>query len=170
MNNWTLLERIHFITVGTENRRHCKTLAKRVSPWLVLFKMIAVMIRKVNYVIFFGLLYSTRYSEGVFRSSCRRNSLMVATDIDKQLARTAHDIISEKYAHSLLICGRLCITEEQCRSINYKAISSPDEKNCQLLAITKSNASSVVTNANGWIHYEHVLQVLYNVVLNITTK
>ena len=93
---------------------------------------------------------------------------MKVTDRDKQLVRTPQDIISEQYADSLPICVRRCTKEEQCRSINYKAISSPNEKNCQLLAIKKSNASSVVTNAIGWIHYEHVSQVSYNVVLNIT--
>ena len=84
---------------------------------------------------------------------------MVGTDIDKRLTREAKDIISEKYTGSLLICAKLCITEEQCRSINYKAKLFPNEKNCQLLAITKSNASSVVKNAIGWTHYEHVSQV-----------
>ena len=93
---------------------------------------------------------------------------MKATDRDRQLVKTSQDIISEQYADSLPICVRSCTKEEQCRSINYNAISSPNEKNCQLLAITKSNVSSVVTNAIGWIHYEHVSQVSYNVVLNIT--
>ena len=93
---------------------------------------------------------------------------MKAIERDKQLVRTPQDIISEQYADSLPICVRSCTRKEQCRSINYKAISSPNEKNCHLLAVTKSNASSVVTNAIGWIHYEHVSQVSYNVVHNIT--
>ena len=122
--------------------------------------------QEVAFLILFSLFHSFQPSEGIFRSVCRRDSLMKVTERDKQLVRTPQDIISEQYADSLPICVRSCTKEEHCRSINYKAKSLPNEKNCQLLAITKSNASSVATNALGWIHYEHVSQVLCSVLFH----
>lgn len=85
---------------------------------------------------------------------------MKATDRGKKLGRTQEDITAETHAPNLPRCVRVCTLTENCRSINYrKEFASKDEKNCQALAITKSNASVVLSDATGWIHYEHVSAV-----------
>ena len=114
----------------------------------------------VKSLILFILFYMCSESSCVFRSACRRDTLMKATDRDKKLERTAQDIISEIHAASLPLCVKKCTGEQNCRSVNYKkAFSSAAEKNCQTLGITKVDASVVLTNAAGWIHYEDVRQV-----------
>ena len=84
---------------------------------------------------------------------------MKATDRNRKLQRTPQDIIGEEHASSLPICVRNCARMENCRSINYKVSSSTSEMNCQFMAITKNTSSAVLSNANGWIHYEQIIQV-----------
>ena len=84
---------------------------------------------------------------------------MKVTDRGKRLERTASDVISSVNSPSLPFCVRSCTREERCTSINYKVTSTVGEKNCQILAISKSTASTKMSNATGWIHYEPITQV-----------
>ena len=111
----------------------------------------------------FFCFYGT--SESTHRSACRRDILMKATHRETKLERNASDVISTIHSPSLSVCVRRCVREERCRSINYKASSSAGEKNCQILAISNSTASTKISQATGWIHYEPITQVKSIIIL-----
>ena len=94
----------------------------------------------------------------IFRSSCRRDTLMKSTDRDKKLTGTAQDIISENHVAGARYCVRLCTKELGCVSVNFKVTgSSEQEINCQLLRFAKSEGA--LTGVPGWRHYEPVFHV-----------
>ena len=111
------------------------------------------------FVVLWISWFSSREAR-IFRSSCRRDTLMKSTDRDKKLTGTAQDIISENRVAGARYCVRLCTKELSCVSVNFKVTrSSEQEINCQLLRITKSEGEGTLTGASGWRHYEPVFQV-----------
>ena len=96
----------------------------------------------------------------IHRSRCRKDTLMKATDRDKKLTATASNIISRLHEKSLSLCTMKCVKNERCVSINYKkSFANGEEKNCELLDLNKTSSSVTLSNENGWIHYEPVIQV-----------
>ena len=99
---------------------------------------------------------STLCGGQVFRTACRRDTMMKATDRDKKMT----GLVAELNVAAVRYCVKGCTSNQNCLSINYQAVTTtPDEKNCQLLNLTKNSEGSSFTNATGWVHYEPVLQV-----------
>ena len=70
----------------------------------------------------------------VYRSSCRKDVLMKATDKNKKLVGSASNVISSFHAETLSLCTKKCIDASECKSQNYKKYASEEnEINCQLL-------------------------------------
>ena len=96
----------------------------------------------------------------IYRSECRKDTLMKATDRDKKLTATTANIISKLHEKSVSLCTIKCVKHERCLSINYKKnFANKEEKNCELLDVNKTSSSVTLSNENGWIHYEPVIQV-----------
>ena len=96
----------------------------------------------------------------IHRSICRRDVVFKAIDRDKKLTLNPSNILSTISASRLPLCTRHCTSTFNCRSLNYKQAQTA---NCQILDIDKSNASVVVENAIGWVHYEPVSMVRISV-------
>ena len=92
----------------------------------------------------------------IHRSNCRRDAVFKATDRDKRLTLSQSSIFSIVSTAKLALCVQHCTSTFNCRSINYKQAQT---ENCQILEFDKSNASAVVENATGWVHYEPISMV-----------
>ena len=115
-------------------------------------------IRFHSLYILIVLVFENLSAAKVHRSNCRRDVVFKATDRDKKLILNPHNILSTVSASRLPLCARQCTSTFNCRSINYKQAQAA---NCQILDIDKSNASVVVENAIGWVHYDPVSQVCF---------
>ena len=124
------------------------------------------MFSRIILLVYFYVIYLyTSLTEAasvidIHRSRCRKDTLMKATDRDKKLTATASNIISKLHEKSLSVCTMKCVKNERCVSINYKkSFANGEEKNCELLDVNKTSSSVTLSNENGWIHYEPVIQV-----------
>ena len=84
---------------------------------------------------------------------------MKVTDRESKLVRNSVDIIESSPANTLPKCVVKCTRNSNCKSINFKKVIMPNEKNCEVLGIAKSSTSSSIASTSGWIHYEPVVQV-----------
>ena len=119
---------------------------------------IVIPIRFQSLYILMVLVFQNLLAAKVYRSNCRRDVMFKATDRDKKLTLNPQKILSTVSASRLPLCARQCTSTFNCRSINYKRAQAA---NCQILDIDKSNASVVVENAVGWVHYDPVSQVSF---------
>ena len=114
----------------------------------------------ILYTGLFLVLYHSLVNSQIYRSSCRRDALMKATDRGKKLVGTASDIVSKLQSKDVRFCVKACSNETQCKTINFKnAFLSVQEDNCELLKITKDSTGPTLNQASDWIHYEPATQV-----------
>ena len=107
----------------------------------------------------------------IFRSSCRKDSLMKADGRDKRLVGSAHDIIAQVQVAGLRYCVKHCNGASTCLSVNYKQQSGgTQDPNCQLLKITRTSEDVSFEEAVGWVHYEPILQVNENKIFKLYSK
>ena len=79
-----------------------------------------------------------------------------ATDRDKKLAQDASNVVLVTTSQYLANCAKQCTSLKQSRSFNFKKTGN---SNCEILDIDKTNGSSRLENAPGWIHFEPISQV-----------
>ena len=92
----------------------------------------------------------------VYRSECRRDALLVATDRDKVLSQTVGGVLQTITNTTLPLCAKQCTGNNQCQSLNFKKAETSE---CETLSFNKTTAGAVIENKPGWIHYEPINQV-----------
>ena len=92
----------------------------------------------------------------MYRSECRRDALLVATDRDKVLSQNVGGVLQTITNTTLPICAKQCSGHNQCLSLNFKKAATSE---CEILGFNKTTAGAVIENKPGWIHYEPINQV-----------
>eukprot|EP00795_Rhopilema_esculentum_P011505 gene11505-21722_t len=122
------------------------------------FKAVCLQAAFLGLVLYSSIVVITATGK-IFRSSCRRDVLMNATARDKKLTGTLQNIIANIHVARSSLCVKKCIEASKCMTINYKKYSQQQEKNCELLDISRGNNSVALTPDVGWIYFEPVSQV-----------
>eukprot|EP00795_Rhopilema_esculentum_P001206 gene1206-15572_t len=91
----------------------------------------------------------------VYRSECRRDALLVATDRDKVVSQTVGGVLQTIKNIRLPLCAKQCTGNNQCQSLNFKKAATSE---CEILSFNKTSAGAVIENKPGWIHYEPINQ------------
>ena len=101
--------------------------------------------------------------EKIHRMGCRNEATFKAKSRNMRVKEGSSKIISIINVHLLPNCARSCIKTNGCKSLSFKKnLSTPTEKNCQLLNVERSNlTTSDIENNTRWIYYEPLNQVLY---------
>ena len=121
------------------------------------FKAVCLKAVFLGLVLYNNIVVATSTGQ-IFRSACRRDVLMNATARDKKLTGTLQNIIANMHVTRPSLCVKKCIEASKCRTINYKKYSQQQEKNCELLDISRANTSVALSPDVGWIYFEPVSQ------------
>eukprot|EP00794_Sanderia_malayensis_P014223 gene14223-15706_t len=112
------------------------------------------MLPRISVILIIGIaltLLQPQTVAQIFRNTCTRDGLFKIVQRDSRLDAVVLESVSVK---SLAHCAKVCIDNQQCKSINYK---TGTVKLCEVLSQSRQELGEVgLKTKSGWKHYEPV--------------